>query len=316
MARAVPAEIDNIKANPNAIREHRTTEHLLAGMGEHRPTWLTQTGATEYAVYPSNMSAFLSYRSGFFVVRHRWLSRGERVVTTNKSRRFQVLVVLVTAAVLMLGTTPSLALFDMGFGLFNPVPSPTRFIHDHALIRAGAGRKTPERNVYANNPNSYINKIRDNGFSSHYGSESRRSPGFEVDRRRLRSSNVVNNNPTPPATVAQPAPESRPVYPIASFFDAARQLVWPSEAPVTDDLKPKRDTSDQACLVVKDLVEKHRSAPITTVTDARQRLLDYGQPALRVVRSVTTPRVAESFHIFLLSLYDSLAAAANSPEGT
>ena len=101
------------------------------------------------------------------------------------------------------------------------------------------------------------------------------------------------------------------MYPIASFFNATRQLVWPGESPATDELKPKRDISDQACLVVLELFEKHRSAPITTVTDARQKLLDYGQPALRVIRSVSTPTIAESFHTFLLSLYDSLAATAN-----
>ena len=61
-----------------------------------------------------------------------------------------------------------------------------------------------------------------------------------------------------------------------------------------------------------ELVEKHRSAPITTVTEARQKLLEYGQPALRLVRSVSTPRIAEGFHMFLLSLYDSLAAVRES----
>ncbi len=66
--------------------------------------------------------------------------------------------------------------------------------------------------------------------------------------------------------------------------------------------------------MVLELVEKHRSAPITTITDARQKLLDYGQPALRVARSVSTPTIADSFHMFLLSLYDSLAAAANPAE--
>ena len=65
-----------------------------------------------------------------------------------------------------------------------------------------------------------------------------------------------------------------------------------------------------------ELVEKHRSAPITTVTEARQRLLDYGQPALRLIRSVSTPRVAEGFHMFLLSLYDSLARQRIPPEAT
>ena len=101
----------------------------------------------------------------------------------------------------------------------------------------------------------------------------------------------------------------------ARAFNAARQIVWPNESPATEELKPKRDISDQASLTVLELVEKHRSAPITTVTDARQKLLDYGQPALRVARSVSTPRLADSFHMFLLSLYDSLGAAANPADG-
>jgi hypothetical protein len=104
------------------------------------------------------------------------------------------------------------------------------------------------------------------------------------------------------------------VVPIGSFFDASRVLVWPSDAPVVGELITKRDTSDQACLVVSDLVEKFRSAPITTVTTARSRLLEYGQPALKSIRSHSTPRISENFHEFLLSLYDSLAAAANPTE--
>ena len=78
----------------------------------------------------------------------------------------------------------------------------------------------------------------------------------------------------------------------------------------------KRDISDQACLVVSDLVDKHGSAPITTVTDARQKLLDYGQPALANLCEATRPRGSRKrFHLFLLSLYDSLAQAANPPAG-
>ena len=52
------------------------------------------------------------------------------------------------------------------------------------------------------------------------------------------------------------------------------------------------------------------------MTFAREKLLVYGQPALQVIRSTTTPRIAENFHNFLLSLYDSLAQAANPPEVT
>ena len=91
-------------------------------------------------------------------------------------------------------------------------------------------------------------------------------------------------------------------------------LVWPSDSPVEGELISKRDTSDQACLAVSDLVDKFRSAPITTVTLARTKLLEYGQPALQAIRSHSTPRIADSFHQFLLSLYDALAAAANPPD--
>ena len=46
------------------------------------------------------------------------------------------------------------------------------------------------------------------------------------------------------------------------------------------------------------------------VTTARERLLDYGRPALREISANATPRIADSFHIFMLSLYESLAQAA------
>ena len=235
---------------------------------------------------------------------------------SHRRRRFRVLTLVAATAVLELGKNPALAIYEFGFGVFGQVPSPTRFINDHALVRAGAPQRLPSRNVYANNPNSFHNRIRDNGFSSHYGADSRRSPGYEVDRRRERSlSQTRNNAPVPPA--AAPAePEPRPVYPIGTFFNAARLLVWPAEAPATEELTPKRNIADQASLVVLEMVEKHRSAPITTVTYARQSLLEYGQPALRLIRQVSTPRIAEGFHVFLLSLYDSLAAAANPPEST
>jgi hypothetical protein len=237
---------------------------------------------------------------------------------SDRRRHFHVLTLVLAMAVVELGKSPAHAIFEMGFGLFGPqVPSPTQFINDHALVRAGAAQRLPSRNVYANNANSFHNRLRDNGLSSHYSVDSRRSPGFEVDRRRERSlSQARTTTPAPaPAPVAEPQPDARPVSAINTFFNTARQLVWPSASPVTDDLKPKRNISDQACLVVLEIVEKHGSAPVTTVTDARQRLLDYGQPALRLIRTVATPRIAEGFHVFLLALYDSLGAAANPADG-
>jgi hypothetical protein len=226
-----------------------------------------------------------------------------------------LLALFVATAVLGIGASQARAQWGMDigfFGGFNPVPQPGDFINQHALTRAAAGSKLPSRNVYANNPNSYINRVRDPNFSfsSHYGSRSRRAPAYEPDSRRSANSIQTSANEPAPATVA----DARPVYALGSFFNESRTLVWPSEAPVDDGLKAKRDNSDQACLVVLELVEKHKSAPITTVTDARQKLVDYGQPALQVVRGLFTPRLAENFHMFMLSLYDSLAAAANPPE--
>jgi hypothetical protein len=224
----------------------------------------------------------------------------------NRFRFF--ITVVVASAALEIGKNQASAQIGFGFEIFRPVPSPTQFVNDHALVRAGAGRKEPSRNVYANNSNSFVNRIRDNGFSSHYSARSHRSPGYEVERKAAPSRSQVSSQPAPETNV-------RPTYPISSFFNAARQIVWPNESPATEELKPKRDISDQASLTVLELVEKHRSAPITTVTDARQKLLDYGQPALRVARSASTPRLADSFHMFLLSLYDSLGAAANPTDG-
>jgi hypothetical protein len=236
-------------------------------------------------------------------------------MTVGKQLRFHALIFVVATVALEIGKSEAWAMIGFGFELFRTVPSPSQFINDHALIRAGRPQNLPSRNVYANNSNSYINRIRDNGFSPHYGTETRRSPGYDVARRRSPGVRQANNNAPPAAAVAAPEADPRPVYPISSFFNTARVLVWPAESPVTDDLKPKRDISDQGCLLVFVLVEKHRSAPITTVTESRQKLLEYGQPALRLVRSISTPRLAESFHLFLLSLYDSLAASANPSEG-
>jgi hypothetical protein len=197
----------------------------------------------------------------------------------------------------------------MGFG-FMPmrmVPSPQEFINQNAMINAQRATMGPvSRPVYADNPNSYLNRVRDNGFTPHYSVNSRRSPGMESSRRRSSNSTIAGNDPPQPETAAAP----RPVLAIGSFFNAEGTLVWPNDAPSAGELKEKRDTSDQACLVVADLVEKFKSAPITTVTDARTKLLEYGRPALTEIRSRSTPRIADSFHLFLLSLYDSLAQAA------
>jgi hypothetical protein len=78
----------------------------------------------------------------------------------------------------------------------------------------------------------------------------------------------------------------------------------------------KRDRSDEASLVVLNETKQQTVASITSITEARERLLEYGRPALQEVRREQTPRIADSFHLFLLSLYESLAQAASPVPAT
>ena len=237
----------------------------------------------------------------------------------NSRRLSCVVTLLLAAAAIEIGASDARAQYGMGgmgmgFMGMRQVPSPQEFLNSHALVNAGRATMGPvSRPVYANNPNSYLSRIRDNGFTPLYRLNSRRSPGPEPGRRLSSNSRQSSNVPPQPET----ATVQRPVIEIGSFFNAARTLVWPNDAPVNGDLKEKRETSDQSCLVVADLVEKFRAAPITpTVTDARQKLLEYGRPALSEIRTHSTPRIAEAFHLFMLSLYDSLAQAAEPPDLT
>ena len=232
----------------------------------------------------------------------------------RRNRRFPaLLVLLVGATVTALGARPARAQWEMGWGLFggfNSVPSPGHFLNDRALTQASRGiQSRPSHSPLSGNSNAYFNRVRDNGFVPHYDVQSRRSPAYQPAPRR--SPGLASNAPTAsqPAT-AQPAP--KPVLSLASFFDDAQQLVWPGEAPVGGELREKRDSSDQASLLVLNEMKQQGVASITSVAEARQRLLDYGQPALQAVRQVQTPRIADTFHLFLLALYESLAQAATA----
>ena len=236
-------------------------------------------------------------------------------MTKNNRRRFYVLPLLLATTALEIGASQARADFGFGFGAFNYVPSPIDFVNSHALMNAANATRGPvSRNVYADNPNSFLNRARDNGFNTHLDPDSRLSSVSRANR--LVSPNVVLTSNNQPRPAPAPTTVPRPVVPIGSFFNASRALVWPHDAPVAGELRVKRDISDQTCLVVSDMVDKHGSAPITTVASTRQKLLEYGQPALQFIRSHTTPRVAETFHLFLLSLYESLAQAANPPAVT
>ncbi|APW62128.1 hypothetical protein [Paludisphaera borealis] len=235
---------------------------------------------------------------------------------TSITRARRILLTLTACAAASLGgSTPARAQFGgMGWGIggFNYVPSPTNFLNDHALLNAARAGRPASNNVYAGNPNSYVNRIRDNGFT----------PSYDVQRRRSPASSPVNLGPSlgnrtpaaPPVertTAAAPATKTAPS--LASFFDQSQTLVWPADSPISGDLKPKRDASDQSALAVLTQVANQGRATIGSATDARQKLLEYGRPALQEIRETATPVVADSFHSFLLSLYDSLRQAATAP---
>ena len=216
--------------------------------------------------------------------------------------------VLATAAAFLLAPGQAQAQFGFGgggfggFGYggfgFSQVPKPESYLYQNALIAAGRPVNAPPRDAYAGNPNSYINHIRDNGFVDRYSADRREIPQYRYAARQR-------------ALAANAAPPAAPNVPLFSFYDAKNKLEWPADAPVEGDLKQKRDVSDQACSTVLAETKQNGVAALASVTDARQKLLDYGRPALAHARAHETPRVADTFHMFMLSLYESLAQAAN-----
>ncbi len=206
---------------------------------------------------------------------------------------------------LFLGTTRAQAQFGVGglgggfgygFGFGGIAPHPEGIINQIAVVTAGRGYQGPTRTPYKGEPNAYFNHIRDNGFVERYNPD-RREPSY-------------NRYVPTSSRVAAPAPE-KPLIPLASFYDPQAKLAWPADAPTAGELKEKRDAFDQASRIVLDESKKSAVASLATVTDARQKLIDYGRPALAYVRAHETARLADTFHLFLLSLYESLAQAAN-----
>jgi hypothetical protein len=235
---------------------------------------------------------------------------------TSRARHRNVLLTVFVVAVAF-GSGPNRAEAQWGGGFggfggfgawggFSPVPKPESFVNSLALVAAARPSTAPTMHPYANDANSYINHLRDNGFVDRY----------PADRRVAYSSYgaypVARSSPVPTQT-AMNVTQPKPVLPLSSFYNAGNTLAWPADAPVAGDLKDKRATFDQASQAVLTETKKNGVASLAAVTDARQKLVDYGQPALQYVRAHETPRLADTYHLFLLSLYESLAQAANPP---
>ena len=210
------------------------------------------------------------------------------------------------------------AQWGWGWGMgWRPSPE-TNYMYDRALV--GASRAQGPSALRAPQ-GGQLYRGRDPEYFERYDVDTRRSVEDQIRPRRSSgtttspspSQSLAQANATPKPAPAEAAPLTPPVLPLASFFNKKDELVWPAEAPVTSDFVGKKITSDQASLAVLKEQRDRGQATLPTVSTARTALLDYGRPALQYVREHTTARLADTFHMFLLSLYESLAQAANPP---
>jgi hypothetical protein len=221
------------------------------------------------------------------------------------------------AACLTLSAGRAEAQFGYGYGgLFQYHPPEVDYINQKSLLNASQATMGPvQNNVYAGNPNAYINHLNDVGYLDRYDVGTRRT--IEASIGRFSDGPPPGREPRPvsrPSPGMAAAPPAPPLVPLSSFFNRYSKLVWPDEAPSSGDLAAKRATSDQSTLAVLNEYNLRGLAGVGTVTDARAKLLDYGRPALQYIRDNSTPRIADGFHLYLLSLYESLAQAATIPK--
>jgi len=200
------------------------------------------------------------------------------------------------------------AQWGMGYGGFWGVDTGQQTIagiNDRALI-AGQAAFANRGNIMPSvgGPNSYLNSIRDPNFVDKVGISTRRG---------VQSQAVLASAPTRVAPAPVPAPAAKPVISLAGFFSRANKLIWPADAPLSGGLDAKRSASDAASLKVYEEMKASGVASVGSVAEARHLLIGYGQPALQYLRDYSTPKVADSFHLFLLSLYEALAQAGNPP---
>jgi hypothetical protein len=158
--------------------------------------------------------------------------------------------------------------------------------------------------VYGNNPNAYINHTRDASFFERFDPSSRRTMTAQMSRLPATAPARSDGDRTAPAA------DARAVLPLASFFSTAGALVWPNGAPTEGPLDSQKAAADSGASAVYREVQANGRAPVALVGDARGALIAYGQPALDYLRANTTPAVVDTFHRFLLGLYDSLGKAA------
>ncbi|WP_435006115.1 hypothetical protein P12x_003772 [Tundrisphaera lichenicola] len=204
--------------------------------------------------------------------------------------------------------------YGFGFGYNQNAYSDVNFLNSRSLNNAAAAAANRPQPLTAPRFQS-----RDDSFYDKYDLSTResminrvaRDPGREMGTADPSGALARAARTTAPRPQA-PAP-SQPSFLLADFFDKNHRLIWPSNAPITGGLGKKQEIADQSILAVLNQHQLQGLASLSTVTEARQKLLDYGRPALEFVRKETTPAISDSFHVFLLSLYSQVGLAATVP---
>ena len=140
------------------------------------------------------------------------------------------------------------------------------------------------------NSNAYYNHLREPEFFERYDTTSRRSVEENAARR------------APPVSLGRPfrppahrRADSSP-RPLVDFFDRSRSArLAARDAPTDGDLREKQAVSSRAAQEVLVESKEKGGARIATVTAARSKLLDYGRPALAMLRKRTDPRGLRDF---------------------
>lgn len=200
-----------------------------------------------------------------------------------------------------------------GWGMFQYRSPSVEAINANANIRASAAFSARQGQRLTDPGDRFAYRQQQVSFQDRYNFESRQSFQEHLGR-------PANPRGTPVATTTRPSPgsvsSSSPgrstgdVPVITSFINANNQVVWPADSPVEGELGPLRRLSDSATIVVANEFRSQGASNLTSVAEARKRLLDYGRPALATIRAESTQAISDTFHRFLLALYDSLARSA------
>jgi hypothetical protein len=175
--------------------------------------------------------------------------------------------------------------------MYAPFQSPTQMVQNRKPITQNVGGPVLTAPV---NPNAYWNKLREPAPSSNMNPRSDlRQGGRGID-------SATNRRTLPSSTVKQTSKQR-----FQGFFGSEGRLVWPAQAPLEGDLSGKRASVDSSMAVLK--TETAGSSPIqvASIINGRNELLAYGQPALAYLRE-NRPSQADSFHAWLLDLYNTL----------